>query len=646
MKKSNSKVVSRGVVLALAAVVALFAQGCSEKQPNTGKQGGGANAPARISLPPPEMPPATESLDLGVIDPFGFRVGELVPNLTFTDIDGNKHQLEDFRGSAAIVIVVRDTGCPVSSRYAPRIARIEQQYAKDGVKFLYLNPGAHETEEAMREEIEAFGFAGPYIHDSSGDMARALRIRATTEVLVLDPSLTLIYRGAVDDQYGIRYTRPEVQKPWLKNAVNAVLANTVPTERYLDNVPGCALGFASGKATEQVAQSLIPAEGLTYHNRISRILETNCVMCHREGGIAPFALDNYKAVNGYRNMIQYVVTERIMPPWTASPATGHWANDRSLAAADMRALLSWVANGAPEGDPELTVRHRYYTKGWTIGEPDAVVELAEPQTIPAEGVVPYKYVYVKTDFGEDRWIKQMEVKPTAPQNTHHIIIMLESPPGVEGQKAKRQWGGGGGADGFFAATVPGAVGVDFGEGRAKKLPAGAWLKFQLHYVTNGRATTDQSKLGFVFADEPPAEEVQTESAFNLRFRIPPGDPNKMVVAKYKFQTSGKLTRLFPHAHVRCKAFRYELIHPDGSSEILLDIPRYDFNWQINYDFAEPVNVEQGSVLKVSAWYDNSADNPYNPDPTAEVRHGEQTWEEMMIGYFDWVKTGPETVPDS
>ncbi len=584
-------------------------------------------------------------------EPFGFRVGERVPDLEFTTLDGTSGKLSSFADASAIVLVVRDSGCPVSGRYGPRLARYEEAYGAQGVRFVYLNLGPHETRESMLEDIESFGFEGPYIHDPEGRFGHALRVRATTEVFVLDPALTLVYRGAVDDQFGIQFTRPEVRERWLEPALEAVLAGTVPAVRSTE-VPGCLLGFdqehaagaqhaeAHGEHEEHGVASphpaavngevAVPTPAITYHNRVSRILQENCVACHREGGIAPFSLESYENARAYRHMLEFVVREGIMPPWYANPDYGRWANDRSLREEDRRALFQWIEEGAEEGDPADGVAPRSWAHGWNIGEPDAIFELPRPVTIPAEGVVPYQYLAVPTDYEEDRWIRKIEIRPTAPEVTHHVIVFLEEP----GQRAVRD----GGVQGFFAATAPGAVGIDFGEGRGKRLPAGATLVFQLHYTPNGREVEDRSQIGFIYHDEEPELEVETRSAFNVRFRIPPHAENYPVVGEHRFRDDGAILAFFPHTHVRGVAFRYELVRPDGSEEIVLDVPKYNFDWQLTYDAAEPIPVRAGDILRATAWYDNSANNPFNPDPNAEVRFGEQTWDEMMLGYFDWIRT--------
>jgi mono/diheme cytochrome c family protein len=371
-----------------------------------------------------------------------------------------------------------------------------------------------------------------------------------------------------------------------------------------------------------------PATGpVTYHARISRLVQQNCQTCHRTGGVAPFALERYEEVRAYAPMIRFVVESGRMPPWFAHPEGGTGANDRSLSERDRRDLFAWIDAGMPEGNPRAAPLALRWAEGWNIGEPDAVIPILEPFDIPAEGVVEYQYMYVKTDFPEDRWVQALEIRPTAPQVTHHVLVFVEAPD------AERRQGG---IAGFFAGYAPGNNGVIFPKGMAKRLPAGAWLKFQLHYTTNGVAATDRSALALIFADEPPEREVRTRSAYDHEFVIPPGAPRHEVAGEHSFRDDGYILELFPHMHNRGAAFRYELVHEDGRVEHLLEVPRYDFNWQLAYKPDRPIFAPAGSSLRAIGWFDNSAANPANPDPAAEVRFGEQTWEEMMIGYFDWV----------
>ncbi|MEE8146301.1 MAG: cytochrome c [Longimicrobiales bacterium] len=384
-----------------------------------------------------------------------------------------------------------------------------------------------------------------------------------------------------------------------------------------------------------------PAEQLTYHGRVGRIFQENCQTCHREGGIGPFTLETYESAYLYRERIELMVSEGRMPPWFANPTVGAWDNDRSLSEEDRADILAWVDVGAPEGDPAHAPPPVDWSAGWQLGEPDAVVQMEEPFSVPAEGVVDYQYVYVKTDFPEDRWVSKMEVRPTAPDAMHHVLVFIEPPdakPARDAAPGEPVWMGG--LRGFFAATVPGYTGNVYPEGSAKLLPKGSWLKFQLHYTPIGQVVEDQTMLGLHFADGPPERVVETGSAFNTRFEIPPGAPAHEVTGQYTFRQPGQLLTFFPHMHLRGKAFRFQLEYPDGHSQTLLDVPAYDFDWQLAYHLEEPLRVPAGALLIATGTFDNSATNRFNPDPSATVRFGEQTFEEMMIGYFDWIVDEP------
>ncbi|MFW6206583.1 MAG: hypothetical protein ACOC5J_01475, partial [Gemmatimonadota bacterium] len=355
----------------------------------------------------------------------------------------------------------------------------------------------------------------------------------------------------------------------------------------------------------------------TYHGEVSRVMQANCVMCHRDGGIAPFSLEEYETASAMAPMIEVMVSEGRMPPWFANPEYGRWANDRSLTDADRQTLLSWARAGAPEGEPADAPPPAEFVEGWMLGEaPDTVIPIPEVQEIPAEGVVDYRYVYVKTDFPEDRWIQKAELRPTGNEVAHHSIVFQEAPDDEE----RGPW---------IVGWAPGVPPSVFPEGTGKLLPAGGWLMFQLHYTTMGEPATDRTELALVFADETPERRVRTRAVGTSDFEIPPGADNHEVVAELEFEEEGEILSLLPHMHYQGKAFRYELIHPNGREEILLDVPAYDFNWQLSYVPEEPIRTEPGMVLRGRAWYDNSEANPANPDPTETVTYGEQSFDEMM-----------------
>ena len=556
--------------------------------------------------------PAVASTEIGA---YGFRPGELVADFSFRDVNGQRGRLSSLlEDHEAVVVFVRTTECPVSRRYGHRLARLEEEYGARGIAFAYLDVSPQDSDEKIREDIETFGFQGPFIADPDGRVGSHLQVKVSTEVFVIDRARTLRYRGAVDDQHGITFAKPEPRETWLVDALDALVAGEA-IEVAETEASGCYL---------ETTVATVPEREVTYHSRISRVVQANCVTCHREGGVAPFALDSYEQVAGFAPMIKWVVEEGRMPPWFANPEHGEWANDRTLSARDKRDLLAWIDGGAPEGDPALAPVERTFVNGWALEtEPDVIVQLPDPQDVPAEGVLDYRYVYVKTDFDKDLWVSGVQLQPTAPQVTHHIIVYQEAPDA----ETRGPW---------IAGYAPGTPPTIFPEGSGRKIEKGAWLMFELHYTTNGREAVDQAMMGLKLADEEPELIVRTAAVGETEFEIPPHAANHEVMAELTFERSGTIYELAPHMHLRGKAFRYELVRADGSEEILLDVPNYDFNWQLFYQFADPLRVEPGDMLRGRAWFDNSAGNPNNPDPSAAVSYGEQSFEEMMFGFFQWI----------
>ena len=554
-------------------------------------------------------------------------VGRLAPDLEFTDIDGSPGKLSDFKMSKALVIAFTSTSCPITKKYAPSLARLEREFGSQGVKFLYVNPTASDSLESIRSVVKDNGFAGRYVHDQAGKITAALGAQTTTEMLVLDAARTVVFRGAVDDQYGLGYALEAPRHAYLKDALAAVLSTQAPPTAAT-TAPGCALDAKPAAAL---------AKDITYHNRISRLLQDNCLECHRTGGVAPFSMATYEDVKSHAGMIRKQVDRGAMPPWFAATTPdeelSHWANDRSLAAPDKADLLAWLASEKPLGNPADAPLARTFPTGWQIGQPDLVLQLPRPVPVNATGVMPYQTLIAETTLTEDQWVQAYEVQPTAREVVHHVIIRIHE----HGTKATGGSAGNaaGEREGFFAAYVPGNSHATFPPGLAKKLPAGATVSFQIHYTPNGKATTDQLKLGLVFAKEPPRHVIHVTGLVNALFTIPPGATSHEVTSDIRLPFDATLLSFMPHLHVRGKAARYEATLPDGTKKLLLDVPRYDFNWQLHYQFAEPVTLPRGTTLTFTAWFDNSANNPANPDPTKAVRWGPQTYDEMMLGYVEY-----------
>lgn len=371
-------------------------------------------------------------------------------------------------------------------------------------------------------------------------------------------------------------------------------------------------------------------ESVSYHRDVSRVMQKHCVQCHREEGVAPFSLQSFDDVAANAPMIQEVLRRGTMPPWFAAPeadgSESPWANDRTLPDADKEIMAAWIKSGRPEGDAEDAPEPLEFPDGWQIGEPDAVYE-ATPVRVKATGVMPYEYILIDTNEKRDRWVNAVQIRPSAPEVVHHVLVMVV-PPGVDAHDIN--------GINYWAAYAPGNGVQTYADGYARKLPKGSQLLLSMHYTPAGTAVTDQTQIAVRFADEAPKFEVRTASLVNSDFAIPPGAENHRVVATQRLPRDVRILGYLPHSHLRGKAARYEVISPSGKSEMLLDVPAYDFNWQLYYQYSKPRRVPRGSTLKYTAWYDNSENNPANPDPTETVYWGEQTFEEMHLGYVEYV----------
>jgi hypothetical protein len=381
------------------------------------------------------------------------------------------------------------------------------------------------------------------------------------------------------------------------------------------------------------------AQPVFYHD-VLPILQQHCQECHRPGEIAPMPFLTYAQTRPWAKAIREQTIARKMPPWFADPAYGHFANDRSLSQAEIDVLTSWVNAGAPAGDPKNAPAPHEWPEGWNIGTPDIVFEMPHAFQIPAKGAVDYQYVIIPTSFTEDRWVHKVEVRPSNRSTVHHAVVYIREPGSkwLEGEPRGTSFSvplaKGFTTSDLLMVYTPGNSLDEWKPGIAKRIKAGSDLVLQMHYTPNGKATEDRTRVGIVFAKEPPKQAVLSIQMSNARFVIPPGDPNYRVQVSGTLPNDALLISMFPHMHLRGKAFEYLITEPNGRVETLLKVNHYDFQWQLNYRLTEPQLIKAGTHLTWIGYFDNSPNNPGNPDPTAEVRYGEQSWEEMMIGFFD------------
>jgi peroxiredoxin/mono/diheme cytochrome c family protein len=604
-------------------------------------------------------------------------IGKKIDQFAMQDFRGKAHSLADLKDAKLVVVAFLGVECPLSKLYAPRLVELAARYDSQGVKFVAVDPNRQDAVTEMDHFAKTHNLSFPFLKDLNNELADAMGAARVPQVFVLDGERKIRYAGRVDDQYGFEggsgYAKFKIKQEDLSNAIDELLAGKEVANPVTD-AKGCLIGRVR-EANEKSA--------ITYSNQIARIFQDHCVECHRPGQIGPFALQSYDEAAGWAEMINEVVQDQRMPPWHPDPKFSKFANDVSLSAEQKELIAKWVAAGAPQGDPKDLPEPIEYSGSWMMpGGPDAVFYMSdEPVDVPAEGTVDYRYYVVDTGFTEDKWVKMAECMPDNRGVVHHIIVFLKSPSVSlfsdgsdersgegdaagkqarrddeqgerkakisedgnvrdegEGQRAdgqRRRRGGGQASFGQLCGFAPGTRPVVFRKGMAKLIPAGSQLVFQMHYTSNGSPQKDRSAVGMKFCDPDEVEyRVATSNATNAMFEIPAGDPNYKVESERTYGGDVIMLSLFPHMHLRGKDFHYELIYPDGRKETILNMPRYDFNWQTSYVFEKPLELPKGTKLHCTAHFDNSADNPANPDPTKPVRWGDQTWEEMMIGWFD------------
>ena len=546
-------------------------------------------------------------------------VGKKVEEFRLPDVQGQEHSLAEMADGKIAVVAFLGTECPLAKLYAGRLQALADEYASQRVAVVAVMSNVQDSLSEIAAFAREHDLRFPVLKDKRNEVADKFGAERTPQVFVLDRGGVVRYAGRIDDQYLVGLMRDKAMREDLRLALDELLSgkkvSTPETE---------AVGCIIGRAHEVKADSAV-----TYSRDIAPILQARCVECHRMGEIGPFQLTSYDEAAGWGEMLSEVVKQQRMPPWHANPKYGVFANARIMPEAEKEKLYTWVKNGCPEGDKQDLPQPRTYTSGWQLPrEPDVVLAMPEAFTVPAHGGrdgVPYQHIIVKASFDEDKWISAAEVIPGNRAVVHHVIVYVV-PPGGEWEHDRI----------FLSAYVPGLRLDPFPAGSAKRVPKGSTFVFEMHYTPNGSEQKDITKVGLVFADlDQIDKELITTEVVNPEFEIPPGEANYVVTTSSRpTKQDVTLVSLSPHMHVRGKSFRYDLVLPTGEREVLLDLPKYDFNWQTRYVLAEPRVLPAGSVIACRAVYDNSEDNPANPDPKSTVHWGDQTWDEMMIGFFD------------
>ncbi len=543
--------------------------------------------------------------------------GRAVPDFSLLDLHGRNVDLYRAEGRA-VVLFFTGVGCPIARKSAGKLQALEEQFGPKGVSFWIINSYPEDSmRDASREASELGLLNFTYLRDPRQMVALTLGVERTAEVVVIGTQdRKVIYQGAIDDQYAEGAERPEPQAKFLETALTEFLTGQ-PVQVARTPARGCRLAFTPAAEA---------AEAPSYSADVAPLLKRQCAGCHREGGIGPWAMNGYGRVKNYARMIEEVVLTRRMPPFDPNPDYGQFANEHRLSRDETQTLLRWIDAGAPRGEgPDPLAETLPPLDDWPLGKPDVVLRLPEPQAIPATGVLDYRQIAVPSPLTNEFWIGGVDIRPGNRRVVHHAILYAQWPDCPDN-------GSGNGV--YIFGWAPGATPAAYPDGVGKRIPAGATFSVEMHYTTSGSPQTDQTEVALYLRSGPQSREAETRQVVESHLDIPPGEGEAKHHATYAFRTPATIYSLFPHMHFRGKWMRYELLLPDGKRETLLQVPRYDFKWQMTYRLREPRPVPAGSWLLVTGAFDNSEANPANPDPRRRVHFGLQSWDEMFIGFFD------------
>lgn len=553
-------------------------------------------------------------------------LNQTINDFNLTDPSGNDFPFTQVRGDRLTVIAFLGTECPLAKLYGARLETLSQEYRQDGVTFIGICSNAQDSQQDVTNFVTQHHLTFPVFKDKQHQLADQLKAIRTPEVFLLNANQQVVYWGRIDDQYAIGIKKAKPKRSDLKIAIEESLSGKPVSVPIAESV-GCHIGRLD--AADVITD-------VTFHEHIAPLLKKHCVSCHSRQNIAPFALFDYHEVVGWAPMIREVVEQQRMPPWFANPKHGTFKNNATLSSTEKATLLGWIESGCPPGQtPSVADRETKENKNtqtqWEIPEPDKVFFISDQaHLIPPQGQVEYKYFLVDPKFKEDKFLQSVQVKPGNYAVVHHALVSLLL-PGDESL--------GIGNCGVLINYAPGMQSTILPDGMGIHVPAGAKFLFQMHYTPNGTKQRDRTSLGMNFADPAQVTSIVRGGAIaNVGITVPPNSHNHQEVAELRIDRPVELLSLSPHMHLRGKAFRYEAFFPNGRREVLLDIPKYDFNWQLRYLLETPLTLPPGTRIRCTAWYDNSSSNPANPDPQQQVRWGDQTTDEMLIGFYSIVES--------
>jgi peroxiredoxin len=545
--------------------------------------------------------------------------GDKVAELRFKDIRGLQRSLSDFGPKRAYVFAFTTTQCPLVRRSIPKLVDLDKRFGPRDVQIVAINVGPEDTIRDVAAQAIEFDAGFHFVKDTNLSCAKALGVDRTPEIVVLNADRVLVYRGRIDDQLRLGGSRPEPTRRDVEEALNDLLEGR-PVSVAETMVDGCLITAPEPISADEPAPS--------FYKDVAPILNRRCVSCHREDSGAPFVLTSFKDAAAHAEMIAEVIVDQRMPPWYANPKHGTYQNDPSLSRTESNVVLRWVKSARAEGDPKEAPQAPEFPKTkWRIGEPDLIITTAEEHTIPATGYIPYKNVLLPYVFLRETWLEAVEILPENPAVVHHCNMAYVTSRGA-------------GDHTFITGHVPGGLPMDlsnYENGVAYKVPQWSTLGLQIHYVTTGKEERSRISVGFRFPRRTIDKQLKHFVLDPQDFQIEPGNCAYPIRSSMTLNEDVTLLGLFSHMHLRGKDMTFFAQRPGKSRNILLQIPNYNFEWQLAYKFAPgQIELPKGTVIEAVAHYDNSSFNPYNPDCKRTVPYGAQTYDEMFNGYGFYV----------
>ena len=540
--------------------------------------------------------------------------GPKVGNFALFDQTGESHELHYYSDFKAVVLFSHGLGCQIVRNQVPALAQLQSDFEARGVKFLGINANLQDDRDSIARDSAELNIGFPILVDESQHVASSLGIERTAEAILIETaSWRIAYRGPIDDRLDYGVQRTSTGQAFLRSAIESLLKGRRISEPSVES-PGCLIQFRE-----------LDEADLSFSDSVVPILKRNCLSCHREGGVAPFAMDSYRTVYGWAPMMREVVRTRRMPPWSLNPHVGDFSSPNLLTPDEERVLLGWIDAGSPNetaGDA-LAAQAPPLSSDWALGEPDLVLEFDE-QSIPATGRIPYRYL--KADFGNEEpvWIRATEIRGSDPEIVHHALAFLTRGK----RKDVFRW-----YQHLFASYAPGTGPEIFPEGTARKVRPESQVLLQVHYTPIGRPTTNRPRMAFYFADQERRKPYKVTAFFPWKLSIPPRAKRVPIRIKEQMGESILLHGLRPHMHYRGKSIRVWATLPDGTREELLNVPNFSFDWQPFYTLSKPMSLPAGTVFEAEAIFDNSGQNRFNPDPGETVGWGRQDEAEMLFVYL-------------